>query len=217
VVGGVLAALLAVPGAATAADSVTITSPADGSVVVLSGEPDNPAIAAGSVDVTFDASGTLVTCSLDGQPAVGCTSPASYPQLAAGAHSVTVTAGDASQTVHFTVSTVLLDPAPRLPQARGLLHSRWHTVAARTTNRRLRLTHLQRHVRVTINCRGRGCGARRLYSRTVTGHASLTGALRGRVLRPGARVAVRIAKPGTRPKVFAFTMRRGAAPTSAVY
>ena len=212
-VGCVLVGLLAVPGAASAADSVTITSPADGSVVHLASEPDNLAVADGSVDVTFDASGTPATCSLDGQAGVPCTSPASYPHLAAGSHTVVVAAGSASASVTFTVRTVYLDPAPRLPQAHGVVHSRWRTVAGRTTNRRLALTHLQRHVRVTITCRGNGCAGHRLYSRTVTGHASLTGALRGHVLRPGARVAVRVAKPGKLSKVFVFRMRRGAAPT----
>ena len=214
--GVVLVALVGLPGAASAADSVTITSPADGSVLLFSGEPDNLAIADGSVVVAFDASGTPTTCSLDGQTGVPCTSPTSYPHLAAGSHTVEVDAGTASATVTFTVSTVHLDPPPRVPQAHGLVHSRWHTVGARTTNRRLTLNHLQRHVRVTVTCRGSGSRARHLYSRTVTSHASLTGALRGRVLRPGARVTVRIAKPGTRPKVFRFSVRRGATPMLTV-
>ena len=208
----VLFALVSIPGPASAADAVVITSPQQGSVVVVGGDPGNPGTAADPVVVTFEASGPA-TCAIDDGTASACISPTSFSQLAAGIHAVTVTAGSASQTVDFTLDTVVLSPPPQVPSATGVVRSRWHAVGARTTNRRLALAHLQRRVHVTVTCRGRGCGATRLYSRTVTSRVSLAAALRGRVLHPGAQVSVRLGKPGYRPKVFVFTTRRGASPT----
>lgn len=215
----VAAALLAVvglPGPASAADAVTITSPQQGADVVLIGDPGNPGTAADPVVVTFEASGSPVTCAIDDGAPAACTSPASFPQLTAGAHSVTVLAGSASQKVDFTLVTVFLDPAPQVQSATGSVRSRWRALGARTTNRRLVLTHLQRRAHVTVTCRGRGCGATRLYAGTVTSRVSLAAALRGRVLHPGAQVSIRLTKPGFRPKVFVFTTRRGASPTLTV-
>lgn len=212
-VAAALLALVGVPGPASAADAVTITSPQQGAVVVVSGDPGNPGTAADPVVVTFVASGGEASCSIDNGPLAPCTSPASFPHLTAGAHTVSVAAGSATATVDFTLDTVVLDPAPQAPAVAGSVHSRWDTVGARTTNRRLVLIHLQRRAHVTVTCRGRGCGATRLYVGTVSSRVSLAAALRARVLRPGAQVSIRLTKPGYRPKVFVFTTRRGASPT----
>jgi hypothetical protein len=217
-VAGALLALVSLPAPASAADAVTITSPQQGAVVVVSGDPGNPGTAADPVVVTFVASGGEASCSIDSGPLAPCTSPASFPHLTAGAHTVTVSvaAASATATVDFTLDTVVLGPPPQVPAVAGSVHSRWHAIGARTTNRRLVLTHLQRRAHVTLTCRGRGCGTTRLYAGRVTRRVSLSATLRGHALRPGAQVSIRVAKPGFRPKVFVFTTRRGAAPTLTV-
>jgi hypothetical protein len=70
--------------------------------------------------------------------------------------------------------------------------------------------------RIVMTCRGGGCPAKRKLRprrvRRATNRINLDGALRGRKLRPGARIALRITKPGSVGAAAVWTMRARRAP-----
>jgi hypothetical protein len=197
-------------------DAVTITSPADGSTVVVAGDPADVS-APVPVQVTFTSSGDPATCALDDQPAVACTSPYTFASVPPGGHAVTVTAGSASAVSHFTLSVVVLAPPPDAPlyrpQAGTRLHQAWSVHGSRTRVKTLRLSDLQRKVRVVVLCHGRGCRNAKPYAAQVSGSARLTPALRHWDLRPGTRVVVRISKRGYATKRYVMVVQPDVAPT----
>ncbi|MCW2753491.1 MAG: hypothetical protein JWQ32_902 [Marmoricola sp.] len=201
------------------ADSVAISSPADGSTVELAAQSSSPSVAADPLVVQFTATGATPMCSLDGATPTGCVSPVSYAHVSAGSHTITVQAGAASQTNHFVVDTVVLDPPPvvRPPYVSGQLHDQFLVRGRRTYVRQLLLTDLQRRVHVTLVCRGRGCPSFKPYSRTVSGTAHLGVALRGAALRPRTTLTIRASKAGHRTKVWLVTVRRGTSPSLRVH
>jgi hypothetical protein len=218
--GGTAAILLTVgllePAVAADVDSVTITAPEDGSSFYLYGRLDDPSVAAEPLVVTFTASGSPVTCSMDDQPAVACTSPVSYDDMTAGPHAVTVNAGSATETSRFTLGTVVLGDPPVAPKVDARVHARWRVHHRRTWARRLVLGHIEGRARVTLTCRGRSCPARLLYARTVSDHAYLTPALRGRALRPHTKLVIRVVKSGFVSERFVYVIRRHAPPRLAI-
>jgi hypothetical protein len=70
--------------------------------------------------------------------------------------------------------------------------------------------------RIVITCRGGGCPAKRKLRprrvRKATNRINLDAALRGRKLRPGARIALRITKKGSVGAAAVWTMRSRKAP-----
>ena len=85
-VAAALTAALLPTEAMAATDSVTITSPTDGQVLSMYADWSSPSVAEAALVVTFDAVGSGVTCALDGQAPLPCTSPASFQHVVAGAH-----------------------------------------------------------------------------------------------------------------------------------
>ena len=78
---------------------------------------------------------------------------------------------------------------------------------------RLRLGRVRRGQTVRLSCRGGGCPfkSRRLKVKRK-GRLDIARPLRGRRLRGGARLTIRVTAPNGVAKQFAFTFRRGAAP-----
>lgn len=210
--------------AMAATDSVTITSPTDGEVLTASGTEGDPTLADSPVVVTFVADPSPATCSLDDQAPFACTSPVSFDHVVAGDHHVTVTAGTATQTVSFTVTTILLGPPPVAPiviDDDGLMRpvgvtARWRIGAHRTWVRLLKLRHMPGHVRVHVTCKGRGCPSPHRFTRRAYQRLDLTRYFRGHGLRPGARIVLRVTKCGDSIGTFRYTMRSGARPRLAV-
>lgn len=85
----------------------------------------------------------------------------------------------------------------------------------RTRVRFLRIPRLRRGDSVAIACRGRGC--RRAANRKAatvkrSGTLSLTAALKGMVLSPGATLVVTVRREGARTRVVTYTFVRGRPP-----
>jgi Bacterial Ig domain len=62
---------------------------------------------------------------------------------------------------------------------------------------------------VEVSCRGRGCAFTRKTVRAQRGVAKLTRLFRGGVLKPGARVEVRVTMRGAVGRLFRYTVQRG--------
>jgi hypothetical protein len=218
-IAGALAVALVPTQALAADDAVTITSPVDGDVLTMYADWTTPTVAEDALVVTFVATGSPVTCSLDGQAAVPCTSPVSFEQVAQGEHHVTVSAGSASGTNTFTVNTYSLGPPPVIDILEGpnfsppaTVKARWKVGAHRTWVRHLELRRMSRHVRVHVRCKGAGCPTPHRFTRRASGHLDLTPSFRGHGLRPGARIVIRISKSGATLWTFRYTIRGGARP-----
>lgn len=213
-----------VPTAATAATpSLAITSPAEGEVVSLYADWTTPTVAEDPLVVAFTSDGSPVTCALDDQAPVPCTSPFSFEHVVAGGHSVTVAAGSATQTTSFTVQTVALAPPPEIViDDGGLLRppasveASWRVGSRRTWVRHLELRHMPRHVRVHVACNGSGCPSPQRFTRRASGRLDLTRTFRGHGLRPGTSIVIRVTKSGHRLITFRYTMQHGARPALAI-
>ena len=83
-----------------------------------------------------------------------------------------------------------------------------------TEARTLRVRGVPRGGRVELRCKGRGCGFARKRARlTASGGANLVGMLKGRRLRPGVVLDVRVTAPEHIGKVTRFVIRgRGRLP-----
>jgi hypothetical protein len=214
-----LAAALIPSQALAATPSVAITSPTDGDVLSMYADWTTPTVAEAPLVVTFVADGSPVTCALDKQEPVPCTSPASFEHVVAGGHSVTVSAGSASQTTNVTVQTVALAPPPVVdgPYFRPVtVKALWKVGPRRTWVRRVELRNMPRHVRVQVSCRGAGCPSPYRIPRRASGRVDLTTFLRGHGLRPGTRISIRVSKAGHRIQTFNYTIRSSARPSLVV-
>ena len=69
--------------------------------------------------------------------------------------------------------------------------------------------------RVEVRCRGRGCAFRTRAVHPRGTRARLRPLFRGRGLRPGALVEIRVLAPDKIGKVLRYTMRRSKLPRSA--
>jgi len=82
---------------------------------------------------------------------------------------------------------------------------------SRTRVRQLDIT-APADARVRITCRGRGCPSPTTETVGARRRLRLGGEFRGRRLRPGAVITIRVTKPGTLGTEIRFTVRRGKAP-----
>ena len=193
------------------ADSVTITSPTPGTVLVL-GDGATTLPPDGPVTVTFVATGSPVTCALDDQAPTPCSSPFTFDRVTGGPHAVTVTAGTATDVSAFDLGFVIIGDPPPAHHAPGAVAARWRVEGRRTWVRRLKVTGLVRHSHVAVRCLGRGCPAHRAVSTVASRRVDLTAFLRGHTLRPGARVVVSVDRRGCGRSTFRCTIRWGARP-----
>jgi hypothetical protein len=97
-----------------------------------------------------------------------------------------------------------------------LVRHGYRTVGALTRFQALNVGNLPAGSRVELSCRGRGCAFRSRRFAARDGRIALLGALKGRALRPGARLDVRVVGPAGERKVVSFTTRRGKPPRKTV-
>jgi hypothetical protein len=88
---------------------------------------------------------------------------------------------------------------------------RW-AAGRRTRVLALRVRRAPRGARVTVRCRGGGCPRRVGRVVATNGSATLTAHFKGRRLRPGAVVEVRVTAPGTVGRAVRWTVRRNKPP-----
>src|SRR4051794_6113086 len=151
--------------------------------------------------------------------ATGRTATATF---AAGDHVVRLRVRDAAgaQTgseQHVTVATPAAVTASSAASARPLSPFPVVRLRGRITPRGVRVSLLTvwgpRGAHISVRCRGAGC-PRGVVRRTVPRHGSRTVGVRAmrRVLRPGARLQVRVTQPGLVGKYVGFRIRAHAEP-----
>jgi hypothetical protein len=103
-----------------------------------------------------------------------------------------------------------IDPFPPIT---GSVSNAWDRVGSRTRNLVLSTKRFPRHTAVQLRCRGRGCPFKvvRRRGRAVNLHA----AFRGRTLRPGVRIELRLTIARRIGRVLRFTMRSPGSPDVA--
>jgi RTX calcium-binding nonapeptide repeat (4 copies)/Putative metal-binding motif len=114
----------------------------------------------------------------------------------------------------------IADPGPAADpgaqRIRSRVDDRWLVYARYTKVARLVVRDVPAGARVTLRCRGKGCGFRRKTAAAHRGRASLTKLFKGRRLKPGAVVEVRVTAPGKIGSVVRFTVRARKLPTKSV-
>jgi hypothetical protein len=105
-------------------------------------------------------------------------------------------------------------PAPRLSYIDATVSARF--VARRTYTRvaRLAVRRAPAGGRVELRCRGRGCPTRRAVTRRGVRTTSFTKLFRGRRLRPGARIELRVLAPGRVGQIVRYRVRAGRRPAA---
>jgi hypothetical protein len=95
----------------------------------------------------------------------------------------------------------------------GLMNARpglrYRVSRGRTTFRSFKLTKLPVGATVKVSCKGKGCKFRSRTLTALTPTLLLTKLFKGRKLRAGAVIRVRITAPGYAPKAFRYTTRKG--------
>jgi hypothetical protein len=86
--------------------------------------------------------------------------------------------------------------------------SGWSVFARWTLITRLRVKDAPAGAKLQVRCRGKGCPFKRKSVKLKKGAANLTRLFKGRKLRPGAVIQVRVTAPGTIGKIQRITVRR---------
>jgi hypothetical protein len=192
--------------------SVPLTYDATAPAVSLTGGPaEGEVVYARRLAFSFatrDATPTRHMCRLDARPLVRCSTATGHEltALTTGIHTFVLRVVDAAGHLteisrRFAVGD---RPAPRLDV--GVTHS-WWLWDDRTSVRRLSLTRLPRGAEVRVRCIGRGCplGVRRITaSKRIV---SLTKLFKGRKLRTGAAIEIRVTMRGRVGRLFRYVMR----------
>jgi Ca2+-binding RTX toxin-like protein len=113
----------------------------------------------------------------------------------------------------------IADPGPAADpgaqRIRSRVDDRWLVYARYTKVARLVVRDVPAGARVTLRCRGKGCGFRSKTAAARRGRASLTKLFKGRRLKPGAVAEVRVTAPGKIGSVVRFTVRARKLPTKS--
>jgi hypothetical protein len=104
--------------------------------------------------------------------------------------------------------------AAPFPTVGATISAEWQFSRSFTRNRRIVVKGVPSGGRVVVRCRGKGCPKRIARVRVRRGRATIT-ALRGRRLRVGAVIEVRVTAPNMVGKVKRYTIRRGRLPGSS--
>jgi hypothetical protein len=104
-------------------------------------------------------------------------------------------------------------PAPPARIESRVAHD-WTAYPGWTRNERLVVTDIPAGATVELRCRGKGCPGKRKAVPVRNGAANVHRVLRGRHLRVGAQLEVRITQPGAIGKVMRFTVRRSRVPST---
>jgi hypothetical protein len=145
-----------------------------------------------------------VTCTVDRAARACPGGRLSLANLAAGRHTVTVSATDTLG--HRTTISRTFTVRPRIA---ARVRGRFRVRGATTRVTSLTVTGAPARASVRITCRGKGCTFHRKTRRASSrGKVSLTSLFRRRALRSGARVSVTVSYPGWVSHVTTFTMRK---------
>jgi hypothetical protein len=104
--------------------------------------------------------------------------------------------------------------AAPFPTVGATISADWQYSRRFTRNRRIVVKGVPSGGRVTVSCRGKGCPSRMPRVRVRRNRATIT-ALRGRKLRVGAVVEVRVTASQMTGKVKRYTIRRGRLPSAS--
>jgi hypothetical protein len=109
-------------------------------------------------------------------------------------------------------------PAPPPPPARvdARIEHSWVAYRRWTRNIRLAVRDVPAGAAVELRCRGKGCPGKRRSVPVRNGRANVHRALRGRHLRPGASLEVRVTRGDMIGKVMRFKIRRRHTPSNQV-
>lgn len=185
--------------------------------------------------------GVTFRCQLDSQPVeVGCTSPRGYSGLAVGPHTFKVWATDVAgnadgspATRTWTVETTEATgpgtgtggtgtgdgggtPLPVVAAPRPVVSAGSKKAGARTTFSALAVRNAAEGSTVKLTCKGRGCPLRSRTFSVAGGKANLLKPLKGKRLRAGSVVEVRVTGPAGHVKLFRYAIRRGKKPALTV-
>jgi hypothetical protein len=146
---------------------------------------------------------------------------------AAGTYVVTVTATDAAghrasvtRTIAVAPAPVVVVPDPRSRRVLAVTGASWDRLRnGRTKLLTLVVDELDGPETIRVTCVKRAQGCRKSVTRTVKRHGrkvDLSKAVKGMVLRPGAKLTVTITRPGYTGRVYQYTMIRGRNPKKRV-
>lgn len=157
-------------------------------------------VAGGGVQAAYSVSKVLEIFNAPGRPPV-----VSVPS--GGTPAATLPAGPGPAT--------MTAPVVKLRRLRSTISARFRPLRRFTRVTRLRALSVTKGTRIEVRCRGRGCfkGVRRYVAKRTTARVDLRAkGLRTRRLRPGARLEVRIIRPGYIGLVKRFTIRSRRSP-----
>jgi hypothetical protein len=134
--------------------------------------------------------------------------------LGYGRHTARVVASDASGNATGSPAVAFRVDNRRRAAYAATLSFDYSAGARGTRFTRLTARHVPRSAAITLTCKGRGCPfkAKRVVRSARKAKYSLLRALRHRLLRPRARLEVRISAPDQSVQRRAFTIRRSKAP-----
>jgi hypothetical protein len=117
------------------------------------------------------------------------------------------------------VGTTDAGPQAIKTPAYSRLHARvsftWLFTSSYTTAERLKVLHVPAAGKVEVSCRGDGCPFKRRTFRPKHASVSLTGAFKGRRLKPRSRVEIAVTAPSSIGEVWLFTIHPGQSPSEA--
>lgn len=190
--------------------SLQLADPPD--TTITAGPPDASTSPGADFSFTSDVGGSTFECSLDGASFTGCSSPASFSGLGSGSHTFAVRAVDGVGNVDPSPATrswtVSLPPqVVTVRQPRQLFATaRLRAVPTRNGIRVRSLTvNARRGARISIRCRPRrACPAQSRTARNVSFRA-----FRGRRLRAGTRLQIRVTRRNAIGRFIEFRILRG--------
>jgi Ca2+-binding RTX toxin-like protein len=96
-----------------------------------------------------------------------------------------------------------------LPKVAAQIQASWKVNKAHAKLRRLNVSKVPAGGKVEVLCAGKGCAFSRKTATVKRGAAALTRLFKGRKLKPGAVIEVRVTAPGMTGQVVRFTVRKG--------
>jgi hypothetical protein len=96
-----------------------------------------------------------------------------------------------------------------LPKVAAQIQASWTLNKAFAKLRKLNVSKVPAGGKVQVLCTGKGCAFARKSAPVKGGGASLVKLFKGRKLKPGAVIEVRVTAPGMTGQVVRFTVRKG--------
>lgn len=121
-----------------------------------------------------------------------------------------------AKPLEFTIAAPGEPPQGAARAFLPIVRNSFRTIRGRTRFLALNVSNLPAGSRAELSCRGPGCAFSRKRFAPRMGRIALLPALRGRPLRTGARLAVRVVGPSGEVKLVRFAIRRGKPPAKLV-